>query len=47
MFILLFYLLLIIVYQSAVDVKMEIPVLVSSLNPSILSSTSLQMDKTF
>ena len=29
------------------DVKMEIPVLVRSLKSSILSSTSLQMDKTF
>ena len=30
---------------SAADVKMEIPVLVLSLNPSILSYTSSQMDK--
>ena len=33
--------------MSAADVKMEIPVLVRSLKSSILSSTSLQMDKTF
>ena len=32
---------------SAADVKMEIPVLVWSLKSSILSSTSLQRDKTF
>ena len=32
---------------SAADVKMEIPVLVLSLKSSILSSTGLQMDKTF
>ena len=31
----------------AADVKMEIPVLVWSLKSSILSSTSLQMGKTF
>ena len=31
---------------SASDVKMEIPVLAQSLKSSILSSTSLQMDKT-
>ena len=33
--------------NSAADVKMEIPVLVRSLKSSILSSTSLQMGKTF
>ena len=33
--------------MSAADVKKEIPVLVRSLKPSILSTTSLQMDKTF
>ena len=33
--------------MSAADVKMEIPVLVRSLKSSILSSTSLRMDKTF
>ena len=33
--------------MSAVDVKMEIPVLVLSLKSSILSSTSFQMGKTF
>ena len=33
--------------MSAADIKMEIPVLVRSLKSSILSSTSLQMDKTF
>ena len=32
---------------AAADVKMEIPVLLQSLKSSILSSTSLQMDKTF
>ena len=32
---------------SAADVKMEIPVLMRSLKSSILSSTSLQMGKTF
>ena len=34
-------------YMSAADVRMEIPVLGRSLMSSILSSTSLQMDKTF
>ena len=35
-------------YQNVrADVKMEIPVLVRSLKSSILSSTSLQMGKTF
>ena len=34
-------------HKSAADVKMEIPVLVRSLKTSILSATSLQMDKTF
>ena len=33
--------------DSAAGVKMEIPVLVRSLKSSILSSTSLQRDKTF
>ena len=33
--------------KSAADVKMVIPVLVRSLQSSILSSTSLQKDKTF
>ena len=33
--------------KSAADVKMEIPVLVRSLKSNILSSTSLQKDKTF
>ena len=32
---------------SVADVKMEIPVLVRSLKSSILSSISLQRDKTF
>ena len=32
---------------SAADVKMEIPILIRSLKSSILSSTSLQMGKTF
>ena len=32
---------------STADVKMEIPVLVRTLNSSILSSTSFQMGKTF
>ena len=32
--------------SSTADVKMEIPVLVQSQKPSILSSTSLQMGKT-
>ena len=33
--------------KSAADVKMEIPVLVQSLKSSILSSTGLQVGKTF
>ena len=33
--------------MSAAQIKMEIPVLVQSLKSSILSSTSLQMNKTF
>ena len=32
---------------SVADVKMEIPVLVQSLKSSTMSSTSLQLDKTF
>ena len=33
--------------MPAADVKMEIPVLIQSLNLSILSSTSFQVDETF
>ena len=33
--------------ESAADVKMEIPILEQLLKSSILSSTRLQMDKTF
>ena len=34
-------------YMSAADVKIEIPVLVQSLKSSIFSSTSFRMERTF